>query len=204
MANRSQLIKGRIQRKLQIEGAKPDDFAPDDLYDLMQIAQDQIFSRIGIEYELSVTTISTINEYALLVGTKKMIGPVITVVTPDTWEYELELIEYKNWNETIKTDYGITQPIKATIFENNLILYPTPDTSGEIIKFWVYLEGSQTEISSSVAPELKSSWDSAIEDYVMWRITGKESYLKSFEFALDTIGQTEHDHGLPHDREVDW
>jgi len=359
--NRSTYIKGRIEKALRRDGIGTDEYTPDDIYDLMQVAQDQIFSRIGIEHEYEVMTIEEVSEYPLRanisnlnnlntganatnpdttleanattgwsvtggslsattnrrtnspgnyalkytfgsyldspvklsslsaeanhyqyvelwvrgskagsisfymteddtqrcepiifdvtedwakvygymyitgdandlqffttmdtagdwveiddlslyssspdLAAKKMVGAVITVITPDDWEYGLEFVEHKTWNETINTDYGITQPIKATIFQNNLLLYPTPDTSNEIIKLWVYLEGSQTIINSTTPPELKDSWDIAIEDFVMWRITGMQKYQDSFEYALNTVGQTEHDHGLPNDRELVW
>jgi hypothetical protein len=359
--NRSTQIKGRIQKAIRREGITVDEYSPDDIYDLMQVAQDQIFSNIGIEHEYEVMTIEDVGTYPLRanisnlnnlnVGTnatnpdttleantttgwsvtggvlasninrrtnspgnyalkytfgsyldspvklssisaesnhyqyielyvrgskassisfymsesdvqrcepiifsvtedwvkvygymyitgdadelqffttldtagdwieiddlslyssspdlaaKKMVGAVITSITPDTWDYELEFVDHLLWNEITKSTYDTTQPIRATIFQNNLILFPLPDTSNEIIKLWVYLEGSQTILNADTPPELRDSWDIAIEDFVMWRITGKQSYFESFDYALNTVGQTEHSHGLPRDREVDW
>ena len=358
---RSTYIKGRIAKGIKREDINVDEYSPDDIYDLMQMAQDQIFSRIGIEHEYQIMTIEDVSEYPLRanisnlndlntqanaanpdttleanattgwsvtggtlasnanrrtnspgnyalrytfgsyldspvklssisaeanhyqyielyvrastacsisfymsesdvqrcepiifdvttswvkvygymyitgdanelqffttlttaadwieiddlslyssspdLAAKKMVGAVITSVTPSDWGYELEFVNHSEWNEIIKSDYDTTQPIRATIFQNNLMLFPIPDTSNEIIKLWVYLEGSQTIIDSVTPPELRDSWDMAIEDFVMWRITGKQSYLDSFEHALNVTGQTEHDHGLPHDREMVW
>lgn len=139
------------------------------------------------------------------IAAKKVVGPVIEVITPEDWDYDLDLVPHKNWNKAINTTYTtITHPVKATVFQNNLLVYPAPETSNDELKLWVYMNGSETSISMSNPPELSDSWDPAIEFFVLWKLTNKKEFYESFMGEINVHGPNEHDHGMTEERDCNW
>lgn len=179
---RSKLIYGRIYQRLLDRGFKFEHFASEQIYDEMQVAQDEIISEVGLEKKIEVTLEDGTEAYALAQSGKEVVNNIKAIITPDDWEYELEFKTKEEWNEIIKDEYDSTQPTKAVIIENELNLYPVPDSDYDGDKLYLIcnLKSSISSISESTEPELPSIFDKEIEWLTLYYLTGDESYYNRY------------------------
>jgi len=161
-------ILGRVVRNLRKHD--PVNYVPanvTEIYDEMAKAQDQIIALCQFDKEIEILLITGQEDYSLTVSTRNIIGSIKTIITPDDWNYPIEIVDNAEWDNIVNGSYSITQPLYATIFTHKLLLHPVPTSghNGDILKVWAYLNASLTIIGASVEPEIPDYWDDAIEYY---------------------------------------
>jgi len=208
-ATRTAKIFGRIWRDLKYRGLSNDDFTPQEIYEEMQSAQTEIFSRVLPEREYQITLVDGQSDYPLGIDTanpsnpKSNISSIKEIITPKSWSYDFEIVKNDSWNNIIndatfrevvfgQTIYAVNvvnQPVRGTILNNILKVFPVPDANfaGDVLTLYCYLSDSDTEISKTTDPELPSQFDKAIEFFAVAQfLTGSNAaeYLQLFELQM--------------------
>lgn len=187
---RSQRIYGRVHRILTKNlGQDVIKILKEEIYDEMQQSQVQIFAEVLPERKFDITLIDSTDEYSLLEEStdREIIHLVKSVITPVDWDYKFEFVNNgTQWNEILKSDTDVAQPLKATIIGNSLFVFPVPDSTygGNIITLLTLLKSPTTTISDTVDPELTDLFDKPIEWLTLFGITQD---LKYYTLAMEDI-----------------
>jgi hypothetical protein len=196
--SRSQYIFGRIRRVLRTKDISAEKFRDTEVYDEMQQAQNQIFARVNIEQDFTIYLNVGIGSYPLcnITDDRNVIGKIKTFITPSTWRYDIEYVPYQEWNYVINSGRfdQASNPIKATIFNNNLLVYPLPQAKEKLILYTLII-GSMNDIDQYTDPDLRPMWDKAIEYGVLHNLLSDVSYFKLFEEQIETLSKEEFNKG---------
>lgn len=168
-------------------------------------------TQLGIETTLGVGDAVNFDDLEIIEAPegysgKNIFAGIKSFIVPSTWTYELEKASESLWNDIVNGgEYdSYTNPAKAMIFENELWLYPPPIESGDVLQLLATLKGPETDISSDVDPELDPEWDTAIEDWVLYRLTREPSYLNSYNEFIKNYSTLESSKGNLIQRQRCW
>ena len=203
MSRRASIL-GRVRRNLVSQGILPS-FASDKIndgwiYDEMQQAQDDIYSRVKIEHSFVITLVEDQTDYPLQISSDDVIDTIKEFILPTTYNYDLTYVKPDKWNNVIQSELsGIGQPTYYTIFEKTLKLQeaPTSTDAGDEWTLYVYLKRSLTDIDKDTDPEIDKMWDKGIEFYTtMQFLKGgpRRDFLNDYEDEIKNKGYMEHIH----------
>lgn len=169
---RKNKIYGRVVNTLQRILPSYDEIESE-IYDRMQQAQDEVISITQLEREFDITLIDGQSDYNLVINSKKIVGEIKSIVRgTNSVLYPITIIGNSEWDETINNTISSSQPLYATIFDNKIKLYPTPnsDVAGLKLTIICKMNGTNTEVVSNVSAidlEIPSLFDLAIEYFTI-------------------------------------
>ena len=188
---RSNKLFGQIKRTLRNKKYPEDAFQPNEIYDSLRSAQEQIFARINFERKYSLSLLANTENYLLssLVNTdgRIYIKDIKSFVRPTSWRYPLEYINSVRWEIEKKGIRHAPQPVIATMFNNSLYLYPAP-TVADTLTVDAILFLPETDIDKNTDPELTTVWDEALKYFTLFDLTSDEFYHSLFEEQIRVIG----------------
>ena len=167
MANRSQILLGKIGRKLRtVHGFSNDDITPDDIYDEMQSGVDAVFSELKVlEREFSIMLQEDVEHYPLKTGWSfnTDLNSQANATNPDEtveanvvtgWSVTGGTVEATANRRTNSKGYYALKYTKGSYLDGNVILTPiTP-----IAATFVYLEfWARADAASSISFWLSDS-----------------------------------------------
>lgn len=191
--DRTKAIYGRIYRVL----TKQKDFSVEkyqreEILDEMNQSQIQIFSKVLPERTFTITLVLNDADYPLLETTtnRELIDHVKAIITPTDWDYPIKIVPNKQWDEIIKTEVSASdsnQPIRGTLINNVLNLFPVPDSdfAGDILTLIANFKVPATTISFTIDPELSDVFDKDLEWLTLFSITGEFAWLELFNASIN-------------------
>lgn len=202
---RSQRIYGRIRRTLRIRNVSDSLITSKQIYDEMNEAQKQIYSKAKFDKEKTISLTVGTTDYDLTDSNREVFGSIIKIVRPDDWRYEIDFVSPMQWDDVVNSGEfdNYTNPVRATIFDNKLKLYPAP-TAAATLTIFANLMLPTTNISESVDPSIPDYWDRVIEDYAFWRILGDAAYFQSFEKGVEDLANVKDYRGFAIQKPAVW
>jgi len=145
--------------------------------------------RVPIEAVKTIAMIASTTDYTLISSNREIYGSILRFIRPSTWDYEIKFVYPNLWDEIVNSgefdDY--TNPVRATIFANTLKLYPAPTAVVNLI-IHAQMKMPSTDASNSADPETPEDFDSALGDWILWKLLGDASYFNSFLEQIKTVG----------------
>jgi hypothetical protein len=149
--------------------------------------------RVPVEAEKTIDVSLGVTDYSLVsyFTNRKIYGSIVKFIRPSTWNYEIKFVYPNDWDLILNggefDDY--TNPVRATIFANTLKLYPAP-TANATLTLYVRLKMPSTDATDSIDPETPEDFDSALENWILWKLLGDVNYFNSFLEQITVIGNT--------------
>lgn len=182
-------IVGRIRRQLKAKDVPYNRILQDELYEEMQIAQNDIILKTSPEYKHEIAMLLDESIYPLVVSDLPVIKSIQSFEIPEDWDIdEIEIIDNQNWDEIVHATVSGSYPLYATIFANELRLLPAPgsEIAGDDLGVMTFLHSSPTEIGESVEPSVNPIWDLAIEYFVLDRVLPDSGYYQRYVEQIET------------------
>jgi hypothetical protein len=191
--SRSQNSYGRVRRAITSKGIEYGTIQDEEIYDELAKGQLAIFSRVNFERKYDLSLLVGAVEYPLVSqvdpNDRIYIKGIKNFITPTAWRYKFEYVPNTEWNSIIENTHYPPQPIRATLFDNKLEIFPAPLVIATLT-VWTVLKAPETDIALTVKPELDMEWDGAMEDYALYRLLGDVKYFQAFEEKVKTLQRT--------------
>lgn len=147
--------------------------------------------RVPVKTEKTVNIISGTTDYPLFSDptNRAIYGSILELIRPTTWNYETKFVYPNEWDNIINSGEfdNYTNPVRATILGNTLKLYPAP-TANVVLTIFAQLKMPLTDASDTIDPETLEDFDSAIGDWILWKLLGDANYLNSFLEQITIVG----------------
>ncbi len=206
MANRTTNITGRVLRNLKRHGVTTSQIQDEEVWDELNNGVDHIISEINTDKIIKIKLATGVDIYPLTTDAivegailRKNIATVKIVKLPSGWLYNFEVVSNKEFIEKVNANptSTIKQPVIGTVIDNQLKIYPVPDSSLNNVEmeFFVYLSSSTQKVNRTIEPELTNNWNKALECYATAQfLSGKDrqQWLDDFEKELRRLRPLQH------------
>ena len=193
MNERTELIVGRIRTKLKLQGIKDTDIQYTEILDEVNEAIKDIIAEVRPILEMKIYLSAGEDKYKL----KENVSRVQKIIAPISWrQSEIPIESVSLWNQIVKrNNLAAMDDYKACIVDGVLNIHPKPTIDNEEIILLYKTDGVTESVLDDAEIALHSKFDKAIENYVLFQFTGKESYLALFNNSVMRYKETAHDKG---------